>query len=471
MLKKPILFKEEDDRWIETEFQTLDLGDARLNKRLKLTVENIFKEPTASIPKAMRTWKDTKGAYRLFDNHNVSHKKILTSHQQTSQKRIGQFDVVLAVQDTTSLNYTKHTSKKDMGSLGSNKNIRGMYVHTTAAYTVEGIPLGIIHQKPWVRPREEFGKKKERKNKFFEEKESIKWYESLEATENIQQQIPDTKIISVGDRESDIFELFHRANSMKIELLIRAAQNRCIDEGYHKLWSYMHAQPISKSIKIQIPRNKNQKKRKGIVDIRYAKVHIKPPKTQPTLKPVVLNAVFVHESNPPAGSEPISWMLLTTLEIQSSEDAIKCVEYYAIRWNIEVFHKILKSGCKIEERQLVGTKNIEVFLAVCSVVAWRIQLLTMLGRTVPNLPCSAVFEECQWQALYCFVNETIEPPTEAPSLQEAIILIGKLGGFLNRTQDKYPGVKTIWLGLQKLEVITDSWKSFGPKKYTKKFKS
>jgi hypothetical protein len=451
--------------WARTELESVDFGDERLNKRAPKIIEHFSAHPQASIPQATGTWPEAKATYRFFSNPKVTPEKILQPHQETSQSRIQEHAVVLAVQDTTELNYTAHPATEGLGTIGRRSDSRGMHVHTTMAYTPERVPLGVIHQASWARPIEEYGKKAKRKQKPIEEKESSKWLHSIEATEAIQHEKPNVRLINVGDREADIYDLFKYGAELKSELLVRGSWNRRVEHEADYLWPHVEAQPVAETSYIAVPEKKSKKLREAEVELRFTPVTIcAPSRRRDKESPVEIYAVYLNEPNPPKGVEPLSWMLLTTLPVTTTEQARTIVEYYAVRWSIEIFHRILKSGCRIEKRQLQTAERLRKCLALDSLVAWRIQLLTMLGRQVPDLPCDVVFEEHEWKALYCFVHKTTEPPATPPPLAEAVLLVARIGGFLARKSDGHPGTTVLWRGLQQLTTISFAWFAFGPER-------
>jgi hypothetical protein len=462
-LRPPEQTNQDANGWVRTELESVSFGDKRLNKRARKIIEFFSAHPRASIPQATGTWAETKATYRFIDNQKVTPDKILEPHKETSESRIQEHPVVLAVQDTTELNYTAHPATEGLGTIGRRSDSRGMHVHTTMAYTPERVPLGIIHQSSWARPIEEYGKKAKRKQKPIEEKESSKWLHSIEATEAIQQQNPDVVLINIGDREADIYDLFKYGAGLKSKLLVRGSWNRRVEHDENYLWPHLEAQPVAETRHIAVPDKKSKKLREAKVELRFAPVTIcAPSRRRHEEPPVNIYAVYLNEPNPPKGVEPLSWMLLTTLEVTNTEEAWKIVEYYAVRWSIEIFHRILKSGCRIEKRQLQTAERLRKCLALDSIVAWRIQLLTMLGRQVPDLPCDVVFDDHEWKALYCFVNKTTDPPAEPPPLAEAVLMVARIGGFLARKSDGHPGTTVLWRGLQQLTTISFAWFAFGP---------
>lgn len=456
-------YREETNGWVKTEFASADLGDNRLNKRLQIILNSFSLQPNASIPQASVTWAKTKATYRLLNNKKISDADILSPHQVATRSRIQEKQVVLAVQDTTYLDYTSHPATQGLGPIGkTSETLQGMVVHTTLAFTPERVPLGIIHQQTWVRPPTSPTEQKSNNDKPIKEKESQKWFNSLSATEAIQKDSPQTLLINIGDREADIYELFQESSANHSHLLVRAAHDRNVDHPEKHLWALLESQPLSATLEITVPRKKNKPERIAYLELRFAEVTIKPPQNKKNLPSITISAIYVNEPAPPQGEEPVSWMLLTTLPVKSTEEAVTYVEYYAVRFSIELFFKMLKSGCQIEKHQLKTADALRLCLALSSIVAWRVLFLTMLGRSLPDLPCTVLFEEYEWKSLYCVVNKTKIPPANPPSLGEATRLVARLGGFLNRKGDGQPGIKALWRGLQNLYFVSLSWKTFGP---------
>jgi hypothetical protein len=269
-------------------------------------------------------------------------------------------------------------------------------------------------------------------------------------------------VVSVGDREADVFELFDRARGLAHapKLLIRAEQNRTLTQEQGKLWEHLSACPIAGYQQLPLPRRGNRAARVAKLAISYACVELKAPHRKARLKPVKVWAVYARELDAPADASALQWMLLTTCEVADFEAAIEKLAWYAQRWSIEVYHRTLKSGCQIEARQLGNAARIEACLAIDLVVAWRIMHLSKLGREHPDVPCTLYFSDAQWKALLTFVNRNPEVPAEPPSLRAATRLVASLGGFLGRKCDGEPGTQTLWLGLQRLDDITAMYEVF-----------
>jgi hypothetical protein len=264
----------------------------------------------------------------------------------------------------------------------------------------------------------------------------------------------------VGDREADIYELFELAlrEPSSPKLLVRASHNRLLAEGQGHLWEKVSEQEISGIQEVLVPRRANRPARVARLEVRFAEITLKPPKRKSKFRELTIWAVLAQEVDVPQDVEPIEWMLLTTCQVTTFDEAIEKLAWYAVRWGIEVYHRTLKSGCKIEERQLGHADRIEACLAIDLVVAWRIFHLTKLGRETPDVPCTVFFEEAEWRALTAYITQNPTPPDRPPSLREAIRIVASLGGFLGRKSDGEPGTKSLWLGLQRLDDITTMWK-------------
>lgn len=452
------LAQDQAKTWAEEEFSGAELGDQRLTKRLASIAEIFAKHPTQSIPQACGDWSVIKATYRFFDNDKVKDQNILAPHQTSTQERLKNHKTILAIQDTTYLDYTHHPATQGLGVLNAQYQ-HGLVYHPTILTTPDKVPLGIAHHQVWQRPPEDFGKKYTNRIRPTSEKESQKWLNSLKKTAQLQKENPSLQIVSVADREADVFDYFLYAQNLKTDLLTRAAWNRRVDHPEKLLWDRMKKISSSGDVTITVPRKKGKKHREATLSIRHGKISLLPPeyRKKEKLKPIKIGAVWAHEEDPPKKEDAVSWMLLTTLPVSSFEQALEKVQWYTCRWQIEIFFKVLKSGCRIEQRQFESAERIKRCLALDAIIAWRVLYLTMLSRSTPDLPCNVLLETEEWQALYCFTHQTKKPPKRPPTLKEATQMIAKLGGFIGRKSDKDPGPATIWRGLQRLKDITTAW--------------
>jgi hypothetical protein len=452
--------KEVED-WAEDEFGAADLGDKRLTNRLVSLVRDFYARPQASVPQACQSRAKTKAAYRFFEHPNMSMDKVLEQHYESTLGRASKEEVVLAVQDTTTLNYTAHPATENLGPIGYrlDKGI-GLILHDTMSFNRDGTPLGLLDVQCWARDGQDFGKKKRRHELPIEEKESNKWLVSFRKVTEAQRRCPQTTFVSVGDREADIYELFQLAlkEVRGPKLLVRASQNRILAEEQGHLWQKVNEQEVAGIQEVHVPRRGRRPARVARLEVRFAQITLKPPIRKPKLQELTIWAVLAQEVEVPSDVKPIEWMLLTTCQVTTFGEAIEKLAWYALRWGIEVYHRTLKSGCKIEERQLGHADRIEACLAIDMVVAWRIFHLTKLGRETPDVPCTVFFEEAEWKALNTYITRNPTTPERPPSLREAVRMVASLGGFLGRKSDGEPGTKSLWIGLQRLDDLTAMWK-------------
>lgn len=443
--------------WADEEFGGVALGDRRLDGRLRTLARDLYARPQASLPQACGSRAKTKAAYRLLDHPRSRMQTLLSAHYEATARRAAEQPLVLAVQDSTSLNYTAHPATEALGPLNTRADGSiGLWMHDTLAVTPEGLPLGLMDVQLWARDPEAQGQRATRHARPIEAKESRKWLAGYAAAHRLARQCPNTTVVSVGDREADVYELFVEAARHRdgTQLLIRAERTRRMTAEHGSLWAYMAEQPIAGTQTLQVPRRGNQAARQAEMSVRFAPVTLKAPRRKPQTPPVNLWAVWTREESPPPGRKPLEWMLLTTVPIESVEQAYACLAWYARRWQIEVYHRTLKSGCRIEERQLGHAQRLEACLAIDLVVAWRIFYLTHLGRDTPDVPCTVYFEAEQWQALVVRTTGRPELPPAPPALREATRMVAALGGFLGRKGDGEPGTKSLWIGLQRLDDLT-----------------
>lgn len=452
--------------WALEEMQEVNLGDKRLETRAITLLDNLGSKPLETIPVACQGWAETKAAYRFFDNDKVTADKILLPHLQATLKRMQSYPVVLLIQDTTHLNYSTQFQKKDIGPLIHN-NYRGVLLHPTIAVTPEGLCLGVIDDYHWHR-RHLKGKTRHQKNVEnlktpIKDKESYRWIRGYQKANTIAHQLPLHQIVSIADREADIYDIYNEASHFhsQAKWLIRAVKNRpLINESgkrhTHKLWDTIRQGPIKDYCSFELPASGSKPARKVIQAIRAQTICLHPPigrRGELRMKPVFANGIIASEINSPPGQKPIEWLLLTNLEIDSSEKRLAILKYYVCRWQVEVFFRILKSGCKVEKLQLTCEKRYGPCLALYLIIAWRILYLTLLSRFDPDKICEPFFSTLEWQTIYLITKQG-KPPDQPPSVATILLMVASLGGFLNRKGDKFPGPTAIWIGLQRLKDFT-----------------
>lgn len=444
--------------WAEEEFGQVRLRDRRHRERLCVVARDFFVRPEANIPQACQTRAKTKAAYRFFEHKAVKMDTILAAHYQSTMERIARekIPVVLAVQDTTSFNYDSHMEMAGLGPINTHVDgAQGILMHGTMAYTTQGTAMGLVDVQVWARDPKQFGKSAKRYERPIEQKESYKWLKSFQGAARLQRQLGSaTTVVSVGDREADIYELFLSAQKdpFNPKLLVRAESDRRLQDANMCLWQYLETQPVAGERLLRIPKRNGRAARDARLEIRFAQVELRAPKHKPTLGPLTVWAVYVTEVDAPSPKEAIEWMLLTTIEVNDLEGALEKVDWYKKRWGIEEYHRTIKSVCRIESRQLGDRTVWENCLAIDLVVAWRIEHIKKLSRESPQAPCSVAFDEDEWQALFVLKNPAQPLPLIAPSVHQMTRWTAELGGFLGGKNEN-PGSTTLGRGLQTLHNI------------------
>jgi hypothetical protein len=436
--------------WVAEELATLDLGDERLNKRAEVLLSLLGDKPGVSIPAACNGWAETKAAYRFFANEYVTPEAVLKPHFQATRERIADADVVLCIEDTSEIDYTTKTDIKGLGPLNYEAR-RGLYLHPMIAVTPDRLCHGLLSYQRVLREPGTLGTKPD-PMRSIEEKESIRWRNGYERASSLQEDCPQTRIVYMADREADFFELLAATEvtdeTPKAGFVIRSQHDRTLING-KKLRATLNKAPVLGEVSFDIPAKGKRTARTVVQELRAKRVTLAVPGNLKDAEPVEVTAVYAVERSPPKGQDPISWLLLTSEPVATAEDAVTIVQWYLCRWQIEIFFRILKSGCKIEELQLQHVDRIEVALALYCIIAWRVLWLTMLGRSCPDMACDAVFETEEWQAAYAIKHKQ-RPPDEPPHLHTMISIVASFGGFLGRKSDGFPGPQSIWIGLQRV---------------------
>ena len=459
-----------------------EFGDLRLTNRLLKIVERLGAHPNMSIPAAADGRAEMEAAYRFFDNPKVSPEAVVKPHRQATIERVRDCDVVLLVQDTTQVDLTRPNQQVFGAGPLECESRRGAFYHPLMAFSTCGVPLGTVWSKSWVREKIHTGrtaaeKMRDKRNTPIEEKESMRWLEGVREARKVAAACPQTQCVCIADSEADIYELFSEPRSgspgEEFDLLIRACHDRSLIETKKHLLETVRSSECLYRCCVDVSSRKQKTnaktaKRQATRDARIAEVEVRttivtlrpPPRFDRRLPKITINVVLVEETNPPSGVEPIQWCLLTTLPINTTEQVRLIVAYYCIRWQIEVYFRTLKSGCRIEKRYFERMQRLLNCLAVYSVVAWKILYLCRVSRDCPELDCEVIFSPSEWQAVYTIVRKKPLPNTP-PTLNEIVRMIASLGGYVIRSKTQ-PGTQTLWLGLQRLHDLSTAWDEFGP---------
>jgi hypothetical protein len=451
------------------ELAGIDLGDKRLNDRARVLLERLSADTAASINMNCQGWAETKAAYQFFDNPKIEPQKILLPHRKATEQRLADHPVVLVVQDTTELDYSKHPTR-DTGVLEKEDRF-GLYDHTHLALTPERLCLGVLGVEFFDRTPESLGKTRERRYDPIETKESFRWLKGYRLACELAASHPDTQIVSVADCESDIYDIFLEVqeHDTPADFVIRAKQDRRIpeedrtegDNAYRRVCDEVATSPLLATRRIELPRTPKREAREATLEIRATQVTVRPPAHRKDLDEVTYNVVLVEETNPPNDGTNVGWLLITTLPIGTVEEVMLVVDYYIARWPVEIFFRVFKTGCRVEDIQLETNARLKNCLMFYKIIAWRIMFATYLGRECPELPCDALFDDIEWKPVWKIVSKKPLPKL-APPLAEFIPMLAQLGGYNNRSSDDPPGPQVLWVGMRRMLEFSIAWTAFGP---------
>lgn len=465
----------ESPAWIYNEFGDVNLGDKRLDKRLIKTAGFLGSAPLSPINQACLDWRSVKAAYRLFDNPKATPAGVLAPHIAATVRRMiavaGEGEkILLAASDTAFISYN-HPNVTGIGPIGKNNDEgRGLVMHSALVMTTGGVPLGLLHQNIWARrgvPEEGRQEKIERlQQTAIEEKESVKWlYASRDARQHTP---PGCKVVMLCDREGDVYEHLLELGEHRGGYVIRARCDRVLapqeNEGNERMREALAAAEELGTMEVTVPGNGKRKTRTATVGIKVARVTIKPPQRRGQAKESCSNEEITvrlvgatETSTPPEGEAAISWVLLTNLRVPDFEAAKEKVLWYSRRFGIETFHRVLKSGLKVEDCRLESGERLARHLALCSVIAVRMMNVAYLARERPDLPATTAFSEEELEAMHVLTREG-PPPKEPPTLREAVRMVAKVGGHLGRKRDAEPGMTVVWRGWLQLYVVVRAFR-------------
>lgn len=478
-------------QWAQHEFGGAPLGDARLSRRLVAVANAKAQAPDLAFTGVAKgDWPAIKAYYRFIDQPQqagdadeapgVTMANILQPHRRRTVRRMMAQDTVLCVQDGTDLDYNNLDQCDGLGVIGTNQTgakSRGLHLHTTVAVAPNGLPLGVVHadcEAPAARAD---------KQAPLEQKKTFKWIKHHRALVDLAAQMPNTRLINVCDREADLFELFDaQRQSGRVHLLVRAKHDRIIKtaagarrEGADlsaadtpvslgKLFAAAGQAPILSQVGVAIgrqsarPKRSKQKARPqrrarlAELTVRAATVWLQPPPYHADKAPIELRVVHAREDNPPPEREAVQWLLLTTLPVATAEQAEQCLRWYCLRWRIEDWHRVIKTGCRIEDLAHESAERLRRAIAINLVIGWRIMLMTLLGRETPQLPAEVLFTDIEVQLLQAFAQQNALPPPI--QLGSAVRLVAKLGGYIGRNTDPPPGHQVLWQGFTALQLMT-----------------
>lgn len=456
------------DHWSAGEIDETAFADIRLGRRLGEIVKRVGDHIGESVPYACDDWASTKAAYRFLSNPRVSESDILAGHFGATAKRFAASSgTVLLIQDTTEFNYPRErpehvgytksvNSGRDKSGRVRHHTLCGILMHSCLAVTADGLALGLPAVKFWTRKKfkgtAQLKKHVNLTRLPIEQKESVRWLDTLK--QSIALLGDPERCVHVADRESDIFELYCLTQELGTHFVVRACVDRLAGDGDHTIAAEMEDAGVRGLHTIEI-RNGKGKLEKIATEIRFRRIHVLPPIGKQKRYPALdLTVIHVTERGAPKGRKPIEWKLITDLKVTSRTEAIEKVNWYAMRWKIEVFHKILKSGCKADESKLRTAARLANLISVYCIIGWRILWLTMLNRTDPNAPPDLALTPIEMRLLDRVVKNTGNQNRKPGTVSFYLTKLARLGGYLARNKDPPPGNQVIWKGLTRLNDIT-----------------
>jgi hypothetical protein len=419
-----------DAGWSVREFHGLDLGDTRLNRRLLIMAEAFGAQPAAPINQASADWQDTKAAHAFFARERALPAEIVLPHQQRTRERMAAHACILAREDTSFLNYAHHPATSGLGPIGGGQ--RGLVMHSTLAFTPQRLPLGLLDQQIWARPEPERAAKRT-KQRPIADKESHTWLSALR--ERVRMTPSAVRLVTIADREADIFAFLAEADELEAEYVIRAAQDRRLSGEAELLWAHMATQAVVGTVTVEVAARGAKPARRADLLVRVAHITLQPPRRAADdpgiwLEPLPVWAIWLHEERPPEGVESLDWLLLTNVAIATWLDATERIGYSCVRPGIESWHNFLKSGWSVEDGRLEEAERLKPYVALMGVVAWRLFWLTHINRQTPAAPCTTILAEHEWKARSTTIHRSPTIPAVAPSVRQAVRSLAQLGGFL-----------------------------------------
>jgi len=452
--------------WLDAELAGSAFADERLGKRLRVLLERMGGAVGESLPMACQDWAATKAAYRFLSNDRVSEAEILAGHFEATRERFVAHDgPVLVLQDTTEFTFKREgpaaagfAARADHRKAGGEAQVHtgcGLLMHASLVVTLEGLPLGLAAAKFWTREkftgRAALEKKASPTRMAIAEKESGRWLDSMRQSTALLGRA--TRCVHVGDRESDIYELFSTALELGTRFLVRTCADRRAGGGDHTIADEMAEEHVQGIHYVDV-RDTKGNPAVAAVEVKYRRVLVHPPVDKKRASPHLLTVIHATERGTPVGRLPITWKLITNVPVDTPEEAIEKLHWYALRWRIETFHKILKSGCRTEEAKLRTAERLVNLVAVFCIVGWRIFWLTMLNREAPKAPAAIALTATELAVLDEIAKRKGRTPPSRATVADILVEIARLGGYLARANDPPPGNKVLWRGLSKFAGIT-----------------
>jgi len=422
--------------WARETFGEVELGDPRRRDRVVQVAAAMAEDPAATLPTQMGDPSALHAAYRMLNHEAIRFEQLQEPYWQRIREEARQRKQVLLVQDTTDLNSSQHPKTKGLGPIGRSKKAQGFFLQSVLAVDAETAEmLGLAYEEPFVRqaaPADETHAQRLQRDR-----ESLVWERAVQA---IGPALSQAQWIHVGDRGADIFRLLQHIELQGCDFLIRAAQDRCVqadarekedDEEVTRLFQLVRSLPAQDSRVKDLPRLHDRPARQASLQISWSKVQVLPPKNGGALQKQAVEAwvVRVWEPEPPGGQEPLEWVLLTSVSVESAAQAWQCVDWYTMRWTVEDFHRCLKTGCSLEKRHVQSYEDLTRLLGLVSPLAVRLLLLRSYARQTPQVQATSIVPTFWLRVLELFTNRPLHSLESADHLWRTIARLGGYRGY------------------------------------------
>ena len=440
--------------WAEKQFGHTDLGDPRRTARLVKLASTLANEPGKPLVNITQSPADMEGAYRFIRNENIDASSIAEAGFKATAEQAKEHPLLLALEDTTTLVYRHSSIREDLGHVGRGKQQRGMLAHSVLLFSPENKQvLGLIEQSRWSRDIKTIGKRKLHASTPYENKESYKWeLSSQQIAQRLGSKMSD--VISVCDREADIYEYLQYKLAQQQRFVVRSMQSRHIEEGENKLYAFASALKSAGKKEIQIAQKGGRKARSAMLDITFAPVTLKVPYNKKGQSLPVYYVGCAERNNP---ESELNWHLLTSEPIHNKEEALKVISYYEYRWLVEEYHKVWKSdGTDIESLRLQSKDNMERLVTINGFIATRILQLKFANEQAEQASCEQLISSKAWKLLWLKMIKTPLPETP-PNMSWVYSELAKLGGWKDTKRTGRASVKVLWQGWFKLQTILEGY--------------
>ncbi|WP_188708314.1 IS4 family transposase, partial [Neiella marina] len=430
-------------KWASEQFGAADLGDPRRTARLVKLASALANEPGKPLVNVTQSPAEMEGAYRFIRNEHIDANAIADAGFQATVEQAKSHNLLLALEDTTSLVYRHRSIRDDLGHVNQGNRHRGLFAHSVLLFAPDEKQIvGLIEQSRWTRDIATRGKRRLHAQTPYQDKEGYKWESASRAmATRLQEQM--AKVVSVCDREADIYEYLSYKLAQRQRFVVRSMQSRHIEEGADKLYAFASELQSAGVKQVHIAQKGGRKARTATLDISFAPVTLKTPSNKQGQSLPVYYVGCSERNNPQSG---LSWHLLTNEPVSTPEQALTIIRYYEYRWLVEEYHKVWKSdGTDIESLRLQCQNNMERLVTINGFIATRLLQLKFAKEHHPDTTVGQILSTTAWKLLWAKRMKT-KLPDEVPSVLWAYEQLARLGGWKDTKRTGRASVKVLWQG-------------------------